>query len=234
MKYKSIAILTGAGISAESGIKTFRDSNGLWENHNIDDVSSPEGLKRNPELVHKFYNDRRRELKTVNPNAAHYALVDLTENFEGKVTIITQNVDDLHERAAKEMNVNINLIHMHGELNKVRCTECNHAFDWIDDILEDTKCMVCGKLHSVRPFVVFFNENIHYQNTISNVLSEADLFISIGTSGNVYPAAVFAREVNGDRVELNLERTLNGYFTEGHYGKATEIVPAFVQKILQN
>ena len=180
MGKQKIAILTGAGISAESGIKTFRDSDGLWENHRIEDVASPEGWHRNKELVLDFYNQRRRQLLQCQPNAAHYALAALEDKYD--VTIVTQNVDDLHERGGST-----NIIHLHGELLKARSTADEHlVYDWQKDITLNDKCTKGSQL---RPHIVWFGEAVPLIETAAKVVQQADIFIVIGTSLLVYPAA---------------------------------------------
>lgn len=230
--YKNIVVLTGAGISAESGISTFRDSGGLWEKHDIQDIATPEGYRRNPELVLKFYNTRRSDLKAVEPNKAHYALTDLEKAHDGSVLIVTQNVDNLHERAGSE-----NLIHMHGELNKIRCVKCNTVFFTTDDIFLDSVCENCASKGSLRPHIVWFGEMPFDMDAITGALSKCDLFISIGTSGAVYPAAGFVQYTNAagaHTVELNLETSQGASsFKERIYGKATEVVPAYIAKLLE-
>lgn len=177
---KKVVVLTGAGISAESGISTFRDSNGLWENHDIMEVASPLGWDRNPELVLDFYNKRRRQLKDVNPNAAHYALKDLEAKYE--VSIITQNVDDLHERAGSKQ-----VLHLHGELLKARSTyNQEHIIDWDSDIQIGD---VCPDNHQLRPHIVWFGEDVPLMDTAMELTAEADILLIVGTSLQVYPAA---------------------------------------------
>lgn len=226
---KNIVILTGAGISAESGLKTFRASDGLWEGHRIEDVATPEAYARNPDLVNEFYNLRRAQLKEVNPNIAHFALAKLENEWPHEVLIITQNVDDLHERAGSK-----NLIHIHGELLKVRCTETNEILNWENDILPDTPSPF-SKYGDLRPHIVWFGEMPLFMDKTYKALRNCDLFISIGTSGNVYPAAGFvqeARRAGAYCIELNLEPSLGEKdFHESINGKATEIVPDFVENI---
>lgn len=225
--YSSVVVLTGAGISAESGVKTFRDNNGLWENERIEDVATPEAFWRNPERVHRFYNARRVQLnKGLAPNAAHRALAEFEEAFSGRFTLVTQNVDNLHEKAGSQ-----NLLHMHGELLKVRCQQCQGIFTWHDDLNTKSVCSRCNEPELLRPHVVWFGEMPLHMEEIEEALSECDLFVSIGTSGNVYPAAGFvqmARAYGARTAELNLEPS-NGYslFAESHYGPASEVVPAF-------
>ncbi|AEH45386.1 Silent information regulator protein Sir2 [Thermodesulfatator indicus DSM 15286] len=227
-----IVILTGAGISAESGIQTFRDKGGLWEKYSLEEVATPQGFRKNPRFVHEFYNQRRRDLFKVKPNPAHYALARLEQEFPGEVLLVTQNVDDLHERAGSR-----NLLHMHGELLKVRCEACNVILKEEGEIFPETKCPKCGRQGTLRPHVVWFGEMPFYLDEIYKALKECDLFVAIGTSGTVYPAAGFvmiARECGAWCVELNLEpSTVADYFHEHHYGPASEVVPVWVDKILK-
>ena len=231
--YRNIVILTGAGISAESGIQTFRASDGLWHNHRIEDVATPEGFKRNPALVHEFYNERRRQLHepTIQPNAAHLALARLEREFPGNVLLVTQNVDDLHDRAGSQ-----NLIHMHGELNKVRCDKTQRVYEWHDDVDTKTPCECCPTVGHLRPHIVWFGEMPFMMETIYDALIDCDLFISIGTSGNVYPAAGFvqiANETGAHTVELNLDPSqTSDRFTESKLGKASVLVPQYVDELL--
>ncbi|USH03996.1 NAD-dependent protein deacylase [Grimontia kaedaensis] len=230
--YKNIVILTGAGISAESGIRTFRAQDGLWEEHHIEDVATPEGFARNPALVQTFYNQRRRQLQSgVAPNAAHEALAKLEQELEGSLTVVTQNIDNLHERAGSE-----NIIHMHGELLKARCSGSNQVLDWKDDIMVDDLCHCCQMPSPMRPHVVWFGEMPLDMDKIHTALVKADLFISIGTSGSVYPAAGFVHEaaINGARtIEVNLEPSaVESEFDEKRYGKASVLVPELVEEIL--
>ncbi|MGQ8364721.1 Sir2 family NAD+-dependent deacetylase [Glaciecola sp. 1036] len=228
-----IVILTGAGISAESGIKTFRDNNGLWENHSIEEVATPEGFYLNPELVYRFYNQRRQQLLQANilPNAAHIALAKLEAKWPHQVTLITQNVDNLHERAGSK-----EVIHMHGELMSAKCPVSNQSETAKMDFSHEYQCECCSPSQSMRPDIVWFGEIPYSMDVIETRLTQADLFISIGTSGNVYPAAGFvqlANEVGAKTVELNMEPSVgNSLFEEKVYGKASEIVPAFVDKLL--
>jgi NAD-dependent deacetylase len=234
MACSSIVILTGAGISAESGIKTFRAADGLWENHRVEEVASPEGYARNPALVLRFYNERRRQLLSdaVQPNAAHRALAKLQAEFPGTVTLVTQNIDDLHERGGSE-----NVIHMHGELLKMFCGACRQVSVIRTDMHREDTCVTCGNLGTLRPDIVWFGEMPYHMEEISEALARCDLFISIGTSGNVYPAAGFvtmANQVRAHTVEINLEPSLGqSHFKEKIYGKAGEILPAYVERLLQ-
>lgn len=230
--YQNIVILTGAGISAESGIGTFRDKDGLWTKVNIDDVATPEGFARNPELVYSFYNARRLSVRDAAPNAAHHALGHLQQNHPGSVTLVTQNVDGLHEKGGAAP-----VWHMHGELGKLRCGACEHVVESWDELSAALACASCGQASHMRPHVVWFGEMPLYMDYIFDQLSKADLFISIGTSGAVYPAAGFvaeARARGAHTVELNLEPS-DGvhYFAEAIHGPATEVVPAYVQKLLE-
>ncbi|MBW8734737.1 MAG: NAD-dependent deacylase [Asticcacaulis sp.] len=233
----SIVILTGAGISAESGVPTFRASDGLWCGHRVEEVATPEGFAANPALVQDFYNQRRRQLREVEPNAAHRALARLGVEWPGDVLVVTQNVDDLHDRAHAEVAATegFDLIHMHGELLKARCTVTEHVCEWHDDILPDT----VSPFHpdaTLRPHIVWFGEMPLAMHVIEQALARCSLFVSIGTSGNVYPAAGFvsaARRAGAHTVELNLEPSLGqSLFAERRYGPATEIVPAFVDELL--
>lgn len=230
----NIVILTGAGISAESGIRTFRDTGGLWEEHDIYEVATPEGYAANPELVQRFYSDRRLALDDVSPNAAHYALARLEAKAKGNVTVVTQNVDDLHERAGSH-----NLIHMHGELKKVRCQVCGTVHDWAEACFEATPCPTCGS-HGpgLRPHIVWFGEIPFEMDRIGALLAECDLFLSIGTSGQVYPAAGFVAEVRrigrARTAEINLEPSDGStLFHESLNGKAGDLVPDFVDQLLK-
>lgn len=233
MKRPSVVVLTGAGVSAESGIKTFRASDGLWEDHRVEDVASPEGFVRDPGLVQRFYNERRKKLleDSVAPNPAHTALSKLESALGGRFLLVTQNIDDLHERAGSR-----NLIHMHGELLKVRCLDTSKVFEWRGDISKDSKCACCHRTETLRPHIVWFGEIPFEMERISTALSECELFISVGTSGNVYPAAGFVREAaraGARTVELNLEPSAGAsLFQEKKYGPAGKIVPAFVDEIL--
>jgi len=229
-----VVVLTGAGISAESGIRTFRASDGLWEEHHIEDVATPEGFHRNPLLVQRFYNERRRLLQQpdIQPNAAHYALAQLEEALGDNFLLVTQNIDNLHERAG-----NKNVIHMHGELLKVRCTGSGQLFSWQGDVTENDRCHCCQIPAVLRPHVVWFGEMPIGMDEIYQALGEADYFISIGTSGHVYPAAGFVHEARlqgAHTVELNLEPSQVGSeFEERHYGLASEVVPHYVAELLK-
>lgn len=230
MSYKRIVILTGAGVSAESGMGTFRDKDGIWTRHDLEDVATPEGFARNPKLVHDFYNARRRALADAVPNAAHTALARLERivaSSGGEMLLVTQNVDNLHEKAGSQ-----NLLHMHGELARVRCESCGVAGAWHDDLFEQTECWRCGLSGVLRPDVVWFGEMPYGMDGIYARLSACDLFVSIGTSGEVYPAAGFVMEAGmagAHTIELNLEPSANARgFTEGRYGPASEVVSQWV------
>lgn len=225
----SLVILTGAGISAESGLRTFRDADGLWEKHRVQDVATPEAFHRNPALVYRFYNERRRSLPSVQPNAAHLALARLEREWPGELLLVTQNVDDLHDRAGSR-----HLLHMHGELLKARCLGCRAVLDWPGDMDADSRCPTCRR-GQVRPHIVWFGELPLEMDRIYRALEGCDLFAAIGTSGHVYPAAGFVEAVGpGARtVELNLERSLVAdAFHEHRCGPATDLVPAFVAELL--
>ena len=228
----NIVILTGAGVSAESGVATFRGAGGLWEGHRIEDVASPEGFARDPALVQKFYNLRRAALRTVEPNAAHRAIARLQRGYQrGRVTLVTQNVDDLHERGGSP-----EVIHMHGELLKIRCTRCHAVHQWADDITPDLACASCQTTGRLRPDIVWFGEMPYHMDAIYDELAAAQVFIAIGTSGKVYPAAGFVTEAarRGDRtIECNLEPSdVSGAFDEHRIGPAGVNVPAWVDEML--
>jgi NAD-dependent deacetylase len=233
MKHPAIVILTGAGISAESGIKTFRDHNGLWENHRVEDVASPEGFARDPNLVHEFYNARRAQLVSpdVNPNPAHAALCLLERGWKGEFLLVTQNVDDLHERAGSEK-----LIHMHGELLKARCRETGKVYEWRKELGLQTTCACCDLKGTLRPHIVWFGEMPLEMERIYEALSRCGLFLAIGTSGQVYPAAGFVSEVprTARKIELNSERSMMSHaFDEHRLGPAGVEVPKIVKEFLE-
>jgi NAD-dependent deacetylase len=234
--YRRIVILTGAGISAESGIATFRDKDGLWAKHDISEVATPEAYARNPAKVLDFYNMRRRGVIDVAPNAAHRALARLERDWPhtvlgGDVLVVTQNIDPLHERAGTQ-----NLVHMHGELLKAWCRACDGKHDWHDDLSLQTACPACAAAGRMRPDIVWFGEMPYAMARIEDALSKADLFVSIGTSGNVYPAAGFvrgARMAGAFTVEINLEPSEGtNLFHEHLHGPASALVPAFVEALL--
>ena len=229
-----IVILTGAGISKESGLDTFRDADGLWSKVRIEDVATPEAYRRNPIAVHKFYNHRRAGLldPAVQPNDAHRALAALEAGWPGGILLVTQNIDDLHERGGSST-----LLHMHGELLKVRCERTGEIFDWRDDCGLESRNPTTNEAGTLRPHVVWFGEMPLYMAEIEEALSGCGLFVSIGTSGNVYPAAGFVQQVRmttaAHTLELNLEPSEGAsLFAEARYGAATEIVPAFVEELL--
>ncbi|MBL8644375.1 MAG: NAD-dependent deacylase [Rhodospirillaceae bacterium] len=229
-----IVILTGAGISQESGLETFRDPDGIWAKVRIEDVATPEAFLRDPERVHAFYNMRRKRALTLNlePNAAHKALANLEARWDAEVLVVTQNVDSFHERAGTT-----NLIHMHGRHAEARCNYCSHVVPWVGDMSVHDVCEGCGRPGGLRPNVVWFGEMPLEMERIQEALAMCDLFVSIGTSGNVYPAAGFVALVRklgrGHTVELNLEPSTGAsLFAESHYGRATEIVPRYVAALL--
>ena len=228
---KSIFVLTGAGISAESGIQTFRGSSGLWEGQRVEDVASPSGFRRNPGLVFQFYNVRRAKINEAQPNTAHLALARLEREFPSTVTVVTQNIDDLHERAGSR-----NVIHMHGEAMKARCQECDAIAIWKCHLDESSVCPECRAVGSLRPHIVWFGEIPLFMDEIALALSEAELFISIGTSGQVYPAAGFAEAASRKgihTIEINPDSTgISPHFDEHLRGPASLKVPELVEKLL--
>lgn len=232
----NLVVLTGAGISAESGVPTFRASDGLWEGHRVEEVATPEGFAANPALVQEFYNQRRAGLAKVEPNAAHLALAELAARWKGDFTLVTQNVDDLHDRAHQQIAPadRFELIHMHGELLKVRCTRTGKAMDWHSD-LQAYHPSPFDPSGYLRPHIVWFGEIPFEMEKIEQALMTCDLFLSIGTSGNVYPAAGFVQMASmaGARtVEINLEPTVGrNLFGEHLYGPATEVLPSFLASL---
>ena len=226
----NILILTGAGISAESGVPTFRDANGLWEGHRFEDVATPEAFKRNPALVQDFYNQRRSSLlePRIQPNPAHLALAEFEASHQGDFLLVTQNIDDLHVRAGSK-----NVLAMHGELLKVRCTRTGEVFPWRDDLDESTPHPNQPSLRgTLRPHVVWFGEIPLELEQIQQAASQADLFIAVGTSAVVYPAAGIVRQtkLSCRKIEINLDTTPNsGEFDESIQGKASIEVPAFLK-----
>jgi NAD-dependent deacetylase len=227
---RNIVVLTGAGVSAESGIDTFRDGGGLWEQHRVEDVATPEAFARDPNLVHRFYDMRRAAIQTKVPNEAHMALARLDAGWKGSLLIVTQNVDDLHERGGARR-----VLHMHGEHLNAWCTACDSRLHWTGPLFDRPPCPVCGS-RALRPDVVWFGEMPYRMNEIYAALREADLFVSIGTSGAVYPAAGFvqtARDLGAQTLELNLERSQGSQrFHETRLGPASEVVPAWVEEML--
>ncbi len=228
----NIVILTGAGVSRESGLATFRDADGIWAKVRIEDVATPEAFERDPDRVQGFYNARRAQLRNpaVQPNAAHRALAALDARWPGEFLLVTQNVDDLHERAGTRR-----LLHMHGELAKAQCLACGHVGPQEGDLTNATPCLACGTLGRLRPHVVWFGEMPFGMERIYAALERCDLFVSIGTSGAVYPAAGFVAEVRGRArtLELNLEPSEGSHlFDEARHGPATALVPRFVAELL--
>lgn len=226
-----IVILTGAGISAESGLRTFRDSNGLWEDHRIEDVATPEAFARNPQLVQQFYNARRKTARAAVPNLAHAALARLEAALPGDVLLITQNVDDLHERAGSR-----NVLHMHGSLEGALCAACGHRWAAPAVMATEEACPVCHATAG-RPDIVWFGEYPYHMEEIWRALEQADVFVAIGTSGNVYPAAAFVQDAarsGAHTIELNLEASaVHSDFAEIRGGPATLLVPAWVEELLK-
>lgn len=228
--YGNIVILTGAGISAESGLQTFRAADGLWEGHRVEDVATPEAFARDPALVHDFYDARRARLGEVEPNPAHVALARLDAEWRGGLLIVTQNVDDLHERGGAKR-----LLHMHGELGKGWCLRCNERFAWAG-VMAGAACPSCATIGMVRPDIVWFGEMPYGMEAIDSGLLHADLFVSIGTSGAVYPAAGFvetARYRGAQTLEINLEPSAGSmWFDERRFGPASAEVPKWVDELL--
>lgn len=231
---RNIVVLTGAGISAESGIDTFRGGGGLWEQHKVEDVATPEAFARDPELVLRFYDMRRAAIQTKQPNPAHVALAKLDREWPkrtgGEVLIVTQNVDDLHERGGA-----LNVLHMHGEHLNAWCTTCDARHRWTAPLIDRPPCPSCAT-PSLRPDIVWFGEIPYRMDEIYEALSAADLFVSIGTSGAVYPAAGLvrtARDLGLQTLELNLERSQgSAWFHETRLGPASEVVPGWVDELL--
>lgn len=227
----AIVILTGAGVSAESGLATFRDSGGLWENHDPMEIATPEAFARDPALVYRFYNARRRQLTGAAPNDAHRAIARLQREFPGEVFLVTQNVDDLHERGGSEQ-----VCHMHGELRSVLCGGCGVTTQAAQDYDGDSTCSGCGAAGGLRPDIVWFGEVPYHMDLIGVQLSRCDLFIAIGTSGVVYPAAGFVREARlagAITVEVNRELTeVTGYFDQQRQGAATLETGRLVEELL--
>lgn len=227
----NIVVLTGAGISAESGLPTFRGAGGLWEGHRVEEVATPQAFSRDPAMVHRFYNERRQKLAEVEPNAGHKALVELEEGHRDEFMLITQNVDDLHERAGSQR-----LLHLHGELRKARCVHCGLTPSWVDDLAVSTVCPDCQKKGGMRPHIVWFGEMPFHLAEIESLLRSADLFLAIGTSAQVYPAAGFvevARAGGARTIEVNLVSTdKSGSFERCIEGPAGEVLPPLVEAIL--
>ena len=232
--YSNIVVLTGAGISAESGIQTFRAADGLWENHRVEDVATPEGFAKDPELVQRFYNERRRPIleNQVQANKGHLALAKLEEQFNGDFLLVTQNIDNLHEQAGSK-----NILHMHGEVLKMHCRQTGLVYDCTSDLLTNDHCQCCKQAGNLRPHIVWFGEMPLHMDEIYHALSQCDLFVAIGTSGNVYPAAGFvqmANQAGAETIEINLEESLvASNFDSAIYGKAGEVLPNWVESILK-
>ena len=231
-KYKNIVILTGAGISAESGLATFRASNGLWNNHKVGDVATIEGFARNPKYVHDFYNELKIELKKAKPNPAHLAITKLQNEYPANISVITQNVDTLHEKAK-----NKNIYHIHGQINQAVCLNCGHILQTFGNVGINTICSNCNEIGRMKPNIVFFGENLLCMDKVEELLKTCDLFLSIGTSGVVFPAASFvqtAKYYGADTYEFNLENTSNNFFFDKHIiGPAGTTLPAFVDELLK-
>lgn len=232
MDITNIVILTGAGVSAESGLATFRGPDGLWEGHRVEDVCTPQALARDRALVQRFYDDRRAALATVKPNPAHVALAKLDAEWPGDLLIVTQNVDDLHERAGARR-----MLHIHGELLSALCEACGERCPCRESLGQGPSCPACGRAGALRPDIVFFGEMPYEMDRIERWLARADLFVSIGTSGAVYPAAGFVQTAahHGARtLELNLDPSAGSYFfEETRHGPASELVPAWVEEVLR-
>lgn len=225
-----IVILTGAGVSAESGLGTFRDKDGLWTKYDLEEVATPQGFQRNPALVHDFYNARRANCAAATPNAAHRALARLEAALPGQVLVVTQNVDDLHQRAGSQ-----NVLQMHGALMRATCHACRHTWPAPSEMQPIDPCPACGQPQT-RPDIVWFGEIPHHMDAIAGAVENADIFVAIGTSGQVWPAAGFAaaaREADAYCVELNMERSeISDDFHEHRLGPASSIVPGWVQEML--
>jgi len=227
---RNVLVLTGAGVSAESGLATFRGPDGLWEGHRVEDVATPEAFRSDPALVQRFYDARRANLERVEPNAAHRALARLEAEWAGELLLVTQNVDDLHERAGSKR-----LVHMHGELTRGWCLSCDRRLPWRGP-MSDAACPSCAAEGSVRPDIVWFGEMPYAMEQIEDALRSCDLFVSIGTSGAVYPAAGFvqsARYSGAATLEINLEPSLGSiFFDESRTGPAGMLVPRWVDELL--
>ena len=234
-RYRNIVFLTGAGISAESGIKTFRDQGGLWEGHRVEDVATVSAFERNPHLVHDFYNKRKEQLfaGNIKPNKGHFALAQLEKDFDGRVTIITQNVDNLHEKAGQK-----NILHMHGELGKIRCIKSNQVYSEEGPIYTKILCQCCKEHSTLRPHIVWFGEMPFHLPEIETLLYQCDLFVSVGTSGQVHPASTFGEIAKGQgalTVEINLASTMISEMFDYHFfGKVTKELPRLVDQIIKS
>lgn len=227
-----VIVLTGAGISRESGLHTFRDADGIWARVRMEDVATPEAFARDPDRVNEFYNERRRQLRSpdIQPNAAHFALAELEKNRPGGFLLVTQNIDDLHERAGSKK-----VLHMHGELGRARCSLCGNTCPCPEDLSSRSACGSCARAGGMRPDVVWFGEIPHGLESTFELLAQCKLFAAIGTSGHVYPAAQFVSEArfnSAHTVELNLEPSENSAeFAEHHYGPASKVVPQWVAQL---
>lgn len=231
-RIRNLVVLTGAGVSAESGIPTFRGPDGLWEGHRVEDVATPQAFARDPVLVQRFYDDRRAALARVSSNDAHRALSQLDTRWRGAFLLVTQNVDDLHERAGSRR-----LLHMHGELKRALCTGCGAAPVWEGGLSGDPPCPCCGQPR-LRPDIVWFGEMPYHMDRIEAAIDACDLFVSIGTSGAVYPAAGFvswARAAGARTLEINLDPSAGAaLFDQARHGPAGTLVPALVAELLGN
>ena len=232
--YQNIVILTGAGISAESGLSTFRSENGLWNNHRVEDVATTEAFARNPEYVHAFYNELKEELIKAKPNQAHLAITALQNEYPAKnISVVTQNVDTLHEKAG-----NKNIFHIHGQINQAVCLNCGHILETWGDVDTQTICEHCGAVGMMKPNIVFFGENLLCMDKVDNLLEMCDLFISVGTSGVVYPAAGFvriAKMYGAKTIEFNAETTSNNFMFDEHIiGKAGTTLPKYVADLIKS
>ena len=227
---RNIVILTGAGISAESGLRTFRAEDGLWEDHPVEEVATPQGFRRDPGLVQRFYDERRANILAAQPNPAHEALARLDAEWSGELLIVTQNIDDLHERAGAKR-----VLHMHGQGLSAWCTACDARHRWTGTLRDNPPCPACGE-PALRPDIVWFGEMPYEMDRIFAALARADMFVSIGTSGAVYPAAGFVQQAKSARartLELNLERSQGSrWFDETRLGPASELVPTWVNELL--
>lgn len=232
-KYNRILFLTGAGISAESGLSTFRNEDGLWNKHRVEDVATIEAYYRNQDYVHDFYNNMKPELWNTKPNNAHLAITKLQQKYPAEINIVTQNVDTLHEKAKSK-----NVYHIHGQINQAVCMNCGHVIETWGDVSSETACDNCHIIGMMKPNIVFFGENLLYMDRVEELLRTSDLFVSVGTSGLVFPAAGFvqtAKYYGADTVEINLEPTSNNIYFDRHImGKAGIMLPKFVDDLLNN
>lgn len=229
--YHNILVLTGAGISAESGLATFRGSNGLWNGHKVEDVATIDAFERNPEYVHRFYNELKPAISEAKPNPAHLALAKLEKEYTGRVDIITQNVDTLHEKAG-----NNNVWHIHGQIDQAVCLNCGEVVETWGEMNSQSICPKCHLQGKLKPNIVFFGEQLLYMDHVEKLLRQCDLFLSVGTSGVVYPAAGFVQiaKLNGaDTYEFNLEPSANSYLFDHHsYGLSGTTLPPFVNELI--